>query len=320
MMLIRLSGACVSRGGYGPLSILIFHRVLPMVDPLFPDEWDAQRFDAALSWLVRGFNVLPLDQAITALREGRLPSNAVAITFDDGYADNYTVALPILKKHGLNATFFVATGFLNGGRMFNDTVIEALRLFQGDRLDLTGLGLGVVDTRTPSARRSAIDALLPALKYLPSEERAAKAAAIARLASVDPPADLMMTSFQLRELRAAGMNVGGHTVSHPILARLDDIAAYAEIAEGKRRLEAILGESISLFAYPNGRPDKDYLRKHAVMVREAGYFGAVTTSPGAARRGADNFQLPRFTPWDRTEFRFGLRLIVNMRKRGRGAA
>lgn len=307
----------MSRGGHGPLSILIFHRVLPAADPLFPDEWDAQRFETLLSWLKRSFNVLPLDQAITALREGKLASSTVAITFDDGYADNYTVALPILQKHGLNATFFVATGFLDGGRMFNDTVIEAIRCFHGDHLDLRSLGHGVFDTRTPSAKRNAIDVLLPALKYLPSEERVAKAETVARLVGVQLPTDLMMTSVQLRELRSAGMIVGGHTVRHPILAELDDTDAYKEIADGKVRLEAILGESISLFAYPNGRPEKDYLLKHAVMVQDAGYAGAVTTSPGAARHGADYFQLPRFTPWDRTELRFGLRLIANMRSHGR---
>lgn len=310
----------MSYGGQGPLSVLIFHRVLPRADPLFPDEWDAQRFDMLLSWLQRGFNVLPLDQAIRALSEGTLPSRAVAITFDDGYADNYTVALPILQKHGLNATFFIAIGFLDGGRMFNDTVIEAIRRFEGDQLDLGSLGLGVVDMRTPSARRKAIDRLLPALKYLPPDERAVKAASIAQLAEVELPADLMMTSLQLRDLRAAGMIVGGHTVNHPILARIDDAEAYREIAGGKARLETILGESISFFAYPNGRPEKDYLFKHAVMVQEAGYVGAVSTSPGAARRGADLFQLPRFTPWDRTEFRFGLRLIANMRQQGSLAA
>src|ERR1044071_7430526 len=72
----------------------------------------------------------------------RLPKRALSITFDDGYADNYNVAAPILLRLGLAATFFVATGFLDGGCMFNDVVIEALRCAGGAELDLDDLGLG----------------------------------------------------------------------------------------------------------------------------------------------------------------------------------
>ena len=111
----------------GRLSILIFHRVLAQVDPLFPEEVDAARFDVICGWLRRWFNVLPLDAAVRRLRDGSLPRRAAAITFDDGYADNHDIALPILKKHGLPSTFFIATGFLDGGCMWNDTVIEAIR-------------------------------------------------------------------------------------------------------------------------------------------------------------------------------------------------
>jgi len=109
------------------LSILVFHRVLPEPDPLFPNEVDAQRFDALLGWVKDWFSVLPLEEAVERLQRNRLPERAAAITFDDGYADNYAVALPILQRQGLSAMFFIATGFLNGGRMFNDTAIETVR-------------------------------------------------------------------------------------------------------------------------------------------------------------------------------------------------
>ncbi|MBL8445224.1 MAG: polysaccharide deacetylase family protein [Zoogloeaceae bacterium] len=313
-MLVRLLGTLLSpEGARGALSILIFHRVLSRPDPIFPDEPDAQRFDAMLSWIGKAFNVMPLDRAVAALAEGRLPARAAAITFDDGYADNYSVALPILQKHGLSATFFVAADYLDGGRMFNDTVIEAVRAYAGDTLDLTHLGLGCFEVRTPAARRTAIQGLLSAIKYLPSKTRSKQAAAIGATVDVALPDDLMMTSGQLRALRAGGMVIGGHTCSHPILAGIEDAVAYREIAEGKQRLESILREPISLFAFPNGKPGKDYLAKHVRMVREAGFDAAVSTAIGAARRDADFFQLPRFTPWDKTALRFGLRLVDNMR-------
>src|SRR5690349_18308208 len=109
------------------LSILIFHRVHAATDPLFPGEPDARSFDSLLAHIASRFRVMPLAQAARALREGTLPSRALAITFDDGYADNLAVAAPILRRHGMSATVFVASGYLDGGWMFNDIVIEAVR-------------------------------------------------------------------------------------------------------------------------------------------------------------------------------------------------
>ncbi|WP_332671492.1 polysaccharide deacetylase family protein [Aromatoleum sp.] len=321
MMLTRLLAGLLSpRGGRGRLSILIFHRVHAQPDPLFPDEPDAERFDKLLSWIGSSFTVMPLDRAIAALRAETLPPRALAITFDDGYADNYQVALPLLQKHGMSATFFVAAGFINGGRMWNDVVIEVVRGTRSDQLDLRMLGFRRYDVRTAAERRAAIDHLLPQIKYLPSAERASTVADIAAHCAPVLPDDLMMTSAQLRALRAAGMTIGGHTRTHPILSRLDDGDAYDEISGGKTDLERIVGEPVTLFAYPNGKPGRDYSATHAVMVERAGFAGAVSTSAGVARTGTDVFQLPRFTPWDRTEFRFGLRLVNNLRCDGRIAA
>ncbi|MCU0943281.1 MAG: polysaccharide deacetylase family protein, partial [Hydrogenophaga sp.] len=112
-------------GASARLSVLIFHRVLAQPDPLFPGVPDVRRFDEVCRWLARWFRVMPLDEAVRALKRGNLPARAAAITFDDGYADNHDQALPVLRAHGLPATFFVATGFLDGGRMWNDTLIES---------------------------------------------------------------------------------------------------------------------------------------------------------------------------------------------------
>ena len=98
-----------------------------------------------MRWIRSWFNVLPLALAVERLRQGDLPARALAITFDDGYADNAEVAAPILERLGLPATFFVTTGFLQGGCMWNDRVIEALRNCAADELDLSELGLGTLD-------------------------------------------------------------------------------------------------------------------------------------------------------------------------------
>lgn len=317
-MLTRVLASVFSPAGRrAALSILIFHRVLPVSDPLFPEEPDRKRFDEILGWLAGSFNVLPLDRAVRDLKAGCLPARAVAITFDDGYEDNFSVALPLLQKHGLNATFFVSSGFLNGGRMWNDTIVESVRRFSGAVIDLGAIGLGQFPAREWREKRQAIDALLPRLKYLPPEARLAQANALARICAADLPDDLMMSSEQVRGLRAAGMVVGAHTLNHPILAQVEDAVAKDEIEGSKVQLEAILGEPVSLFAYPNGKPGRDYTGIHARMVREAGFVAAVSTSIGVSRSGSDVMQLPRFTPWDRTEQRFGFRLIQNMSRQGK---
>ena len=122
----------------------------------------------------------------------------------------------------------------------------------------------------------------------------------------------MMSSGQVVALRRAGMQIGAHTVSHPILARLDDQAAHDEIALGKQALEALLDERVGLFAYPNGKPGEDYNGSNVQIVRGLGFDAAVTTARGAADQTTDRFQVPRFTPWDRSRARFGARLAANL--------
>lgn len=303
----------LSAGGLrNRLSILIYHRVLAQQDLLFPEESHAEIFDQQMELLATVFRVMPLNEAIEGLRSGKLPSRVACITFDDGYADNAEIALPILKRHGLPATFFVATGFLDGGRMFNDTVIELIRRAPGDTIDLGSIGLGQFPVETSAQRRQTIFQLLDKLKYLPLEERQSMVEAILALVPVDLPRNLMMTASQVRELHSAGMEIGGHTVSHPILTQMENSAACADIATGKEMLEDIICAPVRFFAYPNGKPGTDYLPDHVRMVRKLGFDAAVSTAPGAASKSSDVYQLPRFTPWDRGAVRFTLRMAQNM--------
>ncbi|WP_232351751.1 polysaccharide deacetylase family protein [Inhella proteolytica] len=309
-------------GRSAPLSILIFHRVHERTDPMFPGEGDAARFDGLMAGLRHWCQVLPLDEALQMQREGRLPARAAAITFDDGYRDNHDVALPILQRHRLNACFFISTGFLDGGRMWNDTVIEVLRRHPGPQLALNGTrleALGPLDLSGWPARRAAMERLLGHIKYLPLPERQLCVDELFAHSGVKAPSDLMMDSEQVLAMRRAGMVLGGHTVNHPILARLEEREARHEMAEGKRQLESLLGEAVQLFAYPNGKPGRDYTALHARLAREVGFAAAVTTAPGAARIDDDPFQVPRFTPWDFPRWRFGLRMVQNLRQRGERA-
>lgn len=307
-------------GSRGRLSILIFHRVLPQPDPLFPDLPDVAAFEARMRWVKDWFNVLPLSEAIERLAAGTIPSRAMAITFDDGYADNEELAAPILKRLGLTATFFVATGFLGRGCMWNDQVIEAIRGCSSEALDLASVGLDRYSLATAEARRATVSAVLTAIKHLEPARRQAAVTSVASAAGATELPSLMMQPEQVRSLRALGMDVGAHTVTHPILTRLSPETALAEMRDSKAELERILGEPVTLFAYPNGVPGQDYAAEHAGMARECGFAAAVSTAWGAASVRSDRFQLPRFTPWDRSRWRYGARLLGNFSRTEQTAA
>ncbi|MXS84943.1 polysaccharide deacetylase family protein [Nitrosomonas sp. HPC101] len=295
------------------LSIVIHHRVLPEPD-LLTGEGGVTQFEKGLGYLTNNFNILPLSEAVNRLGNGTLPARAACITFDDGYADNAEVALPLLQKYGVTATFFIASGFLDGGRMWNDTVIESVRFARGDKLDLSMIDLGTHAIATLEQKQETLTFLINKLKYLPHETRASQVEKLSAIISAELPDNLMMTSVQVRQLHDAGMEIGGHTVTHPILASIDDATARMEITEGKARLEAITGAQVRLFAYPNGKPGKDYLPAHVKMIKDAGFEAAVSTAWGAARQNSDMFQLPRFTPWDNSELFYVLRMMRNMKQ------
>lgn len=313
---LRALGSIIAPSGrFAPLSILVYHRVLPSLDPVLEWEVSAPEFREQVALMKKCFNLLPLGEAVENLRRGELPSRAVCITFDDGYADNVEIALPILRDLEVPATFFIATGFLDGGCMWNDTMTELVRQMCGNTLDLRQWGLGMHPIESSNDRSEAIQKLLSSLKYLPHEERNDTVSHIASAHGTDIPDTLMMRSEQIKELHQAGMEIGGHTATHPILLGMNESTARAEIAEGKETLEGILGEKVRLFAYPNGKPNQDYDGRHVSIVRNLGMSAAVSTAWGVGTTGCDCYQLPRFTPWDRSPIQFCARLVRNFMNR-----
>jgi len=299
-------------GRQGRLSTFIFHRVLPQPDPLLPDEPDSDRFDRIVRFLASNFTLLRATDALQALARGSLPPAAACITFDDGYADNATVAAPILQRHGVPATFFVSTGYIDGGRMWNDTVIEAVRAAPDGDMDWSEFGVPRAILGTPASRVAAYGAALRALKHRDPAQRRAVTEEIAHRSGLPARSALMMSRTQVRQLHDADMEIGGHTVTHPILARLDDAAAADEIGAGREELAHWIGTRPQAFAYPNGVPGQDFGERDVNLVRAAGFSGAFTTARGTAPVGADPFRIPRFTPWDRQMVKFGARAALQL--------
>jgi peptidoglycan/xylan/chitin deacetylase (PgdA/CDA1 family) len=293
------------------LAILIYHRVLPATDPFFPEETTARVFEGHMSVLRRFFRVLPLEEAVERLAEGTLPARAACVTFDDGYRDNYTTALPILARQKLPATFFIASGYIaEPGVMWNDILIEALRTARSSRIDLGAFDLGAHVLDSWDSRRAAFRSLVRQIKYRPAAEREEVVRSIAKQCGATVPRCLMMSRDEVAQMHAAGMSIGAHTMTHPILRQVTPAEARREIADGRAFLEGVIGRKVTLFAYPNGRPGEDYDDSHVDLVRDAGFAAAVSTRAAMASRDSDFFQLPRFSAWDRAAPVFLARMLA----------
>lgn len=309
--LIRAIGNSIAprASGRGRLVIVNYHRILDAPDSLLESEPNVATFRWQMELLAKCFNVMPLHEALALLHSGRMPARAVCITFDDGYRSTHDLALPVLREFGLPATVFVTTGYLGEGSMWNDRILEAVRRVSGDAIDLRDKGWGLHPVRTLAERKDTIERLTEMAKYLPPSERQALTLKLEALAGCDDGPALMLTTDMVRTMSREGITIGAHTVSHPILTSLEDERARFEIEESKRQLEAITGEPVRFFAYPNGKAGMDFDERHVAMAREAGFDAAFTTAVGAATSGDDQFRIPRSRPWDTTSFFYILRLL-----------
>jgi peptidoglycan/xylan/chitin deacetylase (PgdA/CDA1 family) len=211
--------------------------------------------------------------------------------------------MPLLQAKGMVATIFVATGFAGSGAMFNDLIMEAVRKCHGNTIEVPGSNEVFDLGDTVEARRSAVGRILEYVKYLPLDERQQVAESIALANSVDSHEQTMMSQRDIREMRQGGMDIGAHTVRHPILSKLDDAEAESEIRNSKMQLEEILNAEVSGFAYPNGKFGRDFDERDAKLAKKAGFEYAVTTDWAAASRASDLFYLPRISIGVRTGFR-----------------
>ena len=281
--------------GKGRLHIFIFHRVLDYRDPLMPHEPDIARFDALIRCISRTYRVIDLGLAVDLMKKQQLPARSACITFDDGYLDNLTNALPILKKYHISPTIFIAFDYIDGLLMWNDVVIESIRGYHGI-LELEEIGMKLCCSSLEQ-KIHAINLLLPVIKYMTPGDKQQLVERIKSLTHYNSTR-LMMNRNEIQGLVSSGAAVGAHTLSHPILTCIDDDKARQEIRDSKEKLESLLDKAVDLFAYPNGRLGQDYDSRHVAMVEACGYKAAVSTNQRVANFTDSIYELPRFTPWD----------------------
>jgi peptidoglycan/xylan/chitin deacetylase (PgdA/CDA1 family) len=292
--------------------ILLYHRVASLSADPHSLAVSPEHFAQQLEHVHDTCHPMRLLDLLEAMRQRSLPQRAVAITFDDGYSDNYEHAYPLLKSAGIPATIFVTSEQLDSEREFWWDDLERLLLLPQQLPE--HLRISVEDQEyewrfdSVEQRRHVHQAIHDLLRLLDADTRDEVLDALANWVGLEQSGRSdyrAMTTGELTELAQSGcVDIGGHTMSHPVLSTLPAEAQYGEIVGGRQRLESIIGCRIRTFAYPYGA-SQDFTDETAEIVREAGFQSACTTIPGSIEAGDDPFRLRRCPvfDWDTSTFK-----------------
>lgn len=282
------------------LLVFNYHRVGSPENSRFDHAlWSASQeaFEQQVRFLKRNFQIARIADLDELVR--RPHRQAVMITFDDGYRDNYELAFPVLRQLSVPATFFITSGFLDERRLaWWDEIAWMVHSSQRTELPAFEWHSTASPVHDSAAREQSIQRLLRSFKSIPTGAHEPFLQRLGELTgSGRCPAALAsenwMTWEMVRELDRGGQDIGGHTVTHPVLARTDVTAQWDEIVQSKARIEAELGHDITAFSYPVGQPDS-FTAETQRLLRESGYRWAFSFSGGfCSTADADEFNLPR---------------------------
>lgn len=297
------------RLGEYPLAVLYFHRVLEQTDPFLPDDPTIEEFETLIAAVSKHFSTFTISKALELQAIGQLPKLSVCISFDDGYADNYTNALPILDKYQVPGTFFIATKGTRQGTLWNDILLNGIRHTQVPELTITD---NIWQLNSTEKKVIAYLELVSQLKFMPNKERDETLAKIMQqLGTINTPR-CMMTENQLKHLHELGHEIGGHTTTHSILGVQDEQVALTEIQSNKTDLETILDSKIKTFAFPNGYFPRDFNQSHIDMIKASGFKFACSTNDGGITSKSNRYSISRFMPHrkERTQFCLSIEKIA----------
>ena len=303
--------------GRAPFGILLYHRVNQDNDPLFPAV-SVEAFDAQMKYLASNFRVRSLTEILGDIKRGvELEEGTLAITFDDGYRDNYLFAHPVLTKHNLPATLFVAAGFIGtGDLMWNDRLAWALKNTQSKSI-VVQIGNREIVTSliNESDKLIALNMLLEQLKACPANEKTMFLESV--IASLDNRVrvskSIMLDWPEVIAMANQGWDIGSHTVCHQILTRVSTSQASDELQISKNMIEEKIQCPVTLCAYPNGK-EVDFNAEIKAIANSLGYWGAATTVAGMNAYSQDPFELRRFSVWDTYLPNFACRLVWSYRR------
>jgi peptidoglycan/xylan/chitin deacetylase (PgdA/CDA1 family) len=282
--------------------VLTYHSVLKGAAPF--SVWhhmNAAQFEEQIAYIARYRNCISVAELVRNLRQGKMQAYSVAVTFDDGFANNLHIALPILERYRVPATFFLTTGYLaNSDLLWPERVVCILDLTRKTEIHHAGLRL-ILDSVADKAK--AYRAVVDAYKLFSPEKVAEYLRSLMEAAAVtetDIQSHRMHEEYRMlsweecRQMSQSGLvEFGSHTIRHSILTRISDEAAYDEIVQAKQILHS-QHLIAPYFAYPNGGVN-DYNLNHRRMAIEAGYDGVFSAICGTVTSKTDLYDIPRLS-------------------------
>ena len=268
-------------------------------------------FEAHMETLARHFSPVSIEDVAQFAESGRqLPPRAVAVTFDDGFADNYDIALPILNRYGVPATFYIMVDAVANGALpwycrirfaFSTTA-------KSDWSNPTSNQKYTF--RSPMERKAVMTAAWESAAKMTGKQQQDFVSGIEKSLEIEPIKGrngFMLTWEEVRALKKAGHIIGAHTLSHPNLAHVSASEARSEIVGSRDTLEKEMGEPVEHFSYPHPALNPQWSSLTHDITREAGFKSAVLTTPGPVRTGDDPLALRRIgTPADLDQFTWNL--------------
>lgn len=282
------------------LQILTYHRVNDEHDPYFPAT-PIRVFEAQMAYVAKHCHVCELGEAVEGFRKGDLPPNAIVVTFDDGYRDNYLHAFPVVQKLSIPMTIFLATDVIGTGQvLWHDRVFAAFRETQeravrGYHPSMDGCPLSSVPERIGTMEK-----VLKLLRQLDESSRYHQISRLCQSLGVNEKVadhSLMLSWEDVRLMGQQRVGFGSHTASHPILSQLSEGEVASQLARSGAAFERHLGQRPITFAYPNGTK-ADFNDVTKLVLRQHGFTCAVTTEFGVNEPGQDLFELKRGRPWE----------------------
>ena len=318
--------------------ILMYHQVCEKK----ADPWQLavtpENFQYQLNHLKNFYDVVSVDELVSTLQTGKLTSNLAAITFDDGFVDNYTNAAPLLEWFELPATFYITSGAVRNSKMFWWDELQSIILLSQNLPKKLSVKIGTQDfnfefQRDQTLRPSLTQEILTwsygmplknervdlyfklweriqPLQHLDQYTTMRWLRHWAKIDSIPPGGNAPMQGYQVKKLGANKLfSLGGHTVNHAMLSAQTELVQSYEIKDCKIEIEEISGKSVKGFAYPYGK----YNPSTKSLLQKNGYNYGLTTEEGPVMPGADVYQLPRVQVknWSEKEFSFRLKQIIN---------
>lgn len=294
-----------ARGRGRRVCVLGLHRVLSgsthsQTDSQGSIVLSEANFESMLQFLHRHFRLLSLQEFIAGAVIGATGAKPYCLlTFDDGWSDNCTIALPILRRMGIPATVLLVTGLVGTEKSF---WVEDVRRACRNPMVLAEAQKKLSLLAGRKAELCDSDAIIECLKHMPGEQRQRWLEALLPSNGKPPQGpDRMLTWEQVVEMSHQDVDFGAHTDTHPLLSFEEDAVVERELQTAAEKIQRVLKHKVKAFAYPNG----DWNSRVRERVKNAGYECAFTTRPGWYHPAEDRYSIPRIllhdgnlTGWD----------------------